>query len=297
LETTKHILTRFIPFKGIIPYTALLKIRTKADKKSVENELLFDFDYEIVESYKKEYLIRLQKKDMTLNGLSILNAFDDILMETGKALWKLELLIDEKGGLSELINKKEIRDIWKNKRQQIEETYKGNVVKEYLDAMQNTVYDDNLLTTSVESDLLVRFLFNKLYCGYQLEQPPEKEFNTWTQTTIEIKKPIEITINNYILYNFIGNSKLIVKEERTAEKTENGIIMHTSGQITDYGNIYESINLITGMRCDNIQIDTIIKGDYFLDENEILNRIDMKISLQCGTLFKKEIDLNIKLKQ
>lgn len=261
-------------------YSVVIDDKTTKQGKLVKNKVEFEFGLKVVEE-KGKIIARFEKLWQMFNGMEILQAFDNILMETGKAFWRLDFLLDRNGGISDVVNIKEVVEQWDAKRKYVEMTYKGYLVQDFLDDMQSRVYDENLLKQLLVNDYSIAFFFRDIYRQYNKEG---------------LYKPDSDEAGGFTLRNYLGASVIECSEQKALTTENNKRVVETQGRCVSESNIDKFLELTFNVDdYDPLNFKCEYDGKYYLNDRGFINKADILIKASYMHYVSKETKISINI--
>lgn len=278
---------QFVPFDGIKEYNVRIDTQSKSIKSSSINTVLFDCKYSFLKNRGNNIFVSIEKSNTSLNNKIILNLFDDVLLNAGKALDKLDLNLNKNGCIEEIINIEEVRKKWEKQRFYIESTYTGSIISEYLDIMQEGIMDDDKFYKVMRNDLFLLFFFTGLY---------KNEF-VLKDKCVENNMYVNKKNKEFFLRNIIGESTIFYKENSILEKKDSGqYVIYSDAYSTKHIGVIESLKLILKKECTSYPFFSSIKKKYILSDSGHIIQAEIKIFAKLGNIYEKGIDIFIYLK-
>lgn len=253
-------------------YTMSVLENVNKKNKFVCNELTFDFSIEtlgIPDTNKVK--LRFKKFNQRFNGLEILQAFDEILMETGKAFWKLDLLLGSSGEILDISNIKEIQEEWITRRKYVEMTYKGSLAEDFLDDMQKRIFDEKVLRNLLINEYSLCFFFKGLYNCRRMSR-----------------------LYTSVLVNYLGTSSIDCFEERYPKLCNDKYVMNVQGKYVETEGIDNYLYLAFGL--DKFNVDDFIcnyNGTYYFDDQYMVESANACIFVSYKPLITRETTIKI----
>lgn len=122
---------------------------------------------DIQEEQKK---ITIEREKIWLNNEEIALTVENMYEEAGNVIYPLEIVINEEGSFSSIINPDKIKARWKEKRPRLEEYYKSSIstdIFQHFDAF----FDDILqFQEALDNDIFFKILLMPLYRHYPYEK-------------------------------------------------------------------------------------------------------------------------------
>jgi len=154
-------LLEFVPYSG--DYSVSIRLESPFPSEEV-NVLKYDISLKFFIKDGQVYA-EVIKSDMLFDNEEVHDAFNDILLITAKAVDKIIVRLDKSGKAIGFTNLPEILEKRKASRLTVESIYEGDVVKEYLNSME-----ENLVSSEVAWKALGKNLFYTLFfCGLYKE--------------------------------------------------------------------------------------------------------------------------------
>ncbi|WP_163217762.1 hypothetical protein [Bacteroides sp. 224] len=293
---------KLLPFEEIRNYEVRMNIIAESEFQKSSNELTYDIAYQYIEKKKQGHLVRLNKSNVRLNDKIILNLFDDILQKVSKCLYQLDILTDDAGSIIEITNWERIKELWFVQRSEVELTYKGNIVTEFLDKMEANLVDSKSFHELINGDLFTFFFCYPFFRKYEVVSPPAKTeiANSWIiePTVRATPKPyIKDTTRELTLKNLIGRSDIYytVKEKLHLPDFDK-YKFSISGHSKKHRGLTESLSLMLKKSCTNQPFYSAIEGESILATSGAIKTMKIKIDSRMGSLYKKKVTIMCNLK-
>lgn len=281
MSSVDKILYKYPLFENSISYSVSIRNHDKMGSEEAQNKVDFLFNIEIMSNPKEEpIIVRYQKNKLQFNDLDILQGFDDIAMETGKAFWMLDLLLDKDGAILDIKNKKEIVRFWDEKRKYVEMTYKGYIVKEFLDDMEFRVHDEDKLVKSLLSDYTLSFFFKDLYGEY--------EQNGYGNISSKSYKSV--------FYNLIGDAAISYIEAREVKYDNDKYVVNVKGNHMKAEGLKKIVELLfKSVKYDESNFSSSYTCCYELDREGLIEQMILSIETSYDQLIMKQTEICINI--
>lgn len=293
-------LYKLLPFEEIRNYEVRIKVIAESEYEKNHNELSYDIAYQYMEEKEGYNFVRLNKKNVRQNDKAISNLFDDILLNMGKCLYQLDILTNQTGSIVEIINWEEIKELWIAQRAKTELTYKGNIVKKFLNSMEANLMNPKIFHEMMNGDLFIYFFFYPFFREFNVIRPEIPEIsNSWVigQATETFEPYVEETNRELTLKNLIGRSDIYytVKEQLHLTDSEE-FKFSVYGHSKKHQGVIESLALMLKKNSGSQPFYSVIEGEYTLMSAGGIKEMEIEINSTMASLYKKKAIIICKLK-
>ena len=240
--------------------------------------LTYDIEVNHLKSEGLISFIEVRKKNVLMNKEEVQDAFNDMLLITAEAISKVIIHVDETGSVLGLANFEEIKNKWFEVRRNIEETYQGEVIKNYLDNMQAKLESPEVLWNALSKSFFYTVFFNGIYKNY-IDSKCLQE---------------EMIIRDLLPTQGVG---VLVDQNVLLDTEEGAYVLLIKGMEE-----FDGINPLTKeFFKDQAQADKLskmclveIEGAYkILPSNGAINSITMEAQVSYDTFYRKKMRIEI----
>jgi hypothetical protein len=268
----------FIENNLLIPNFSKIDHHFKIDIKDFsDNELINETNIEVhlkyLEKNEQHYIFSYDKKVISANGEQPDLKMYELASKCTTCLFPVELEIDEKGKISNLINYRKILSKWKKIRQNLIHEYQDSYSLDYIDDMNDSMDVREELIETFNQDLFLQFIFAPYFKKFQ-------------QGNVEINERLT-------------EHHLLFQSQYSININDHEIYINQHSQCIDPRSQQEIINdLKTTMNQhdENELLESEITANYNLDKNDkIVYRADITIeSYLYNVKERKEIKMDTK---
>jgi len=203
---------------------------------------------------EKHYIFRYYKKILTLNCEKPNSKLHRLALRSSACLSPVELEIDSHGKVAELSNYYDLVDDWKNIRRELVKKYNDPFSLQYIDEVNETITDRDLLTSTYRHDLTLQFMMAPYY----------KIFFEGKAETRE----------KFSIYRNLYRNEYLISISDEIEIRQNGKCIDPRSQ-------HELINYLDYTDQEHEEhelLESQLIANYYLDKNnKILQRADISI--------------------